>query len=536
MDKVVNVTYASSLTDLCEVNPSFDTGVLKIAYHGDNRNKSSISKEVFENALKTMYGCPVVCHYDRESDTLGGHDMEVVRDSEGDLRLVNLTTPVGFVPYQAKNWWETIEEEDGTEHEYLFTEVLLWKRQEAYKKIKEDGITAQSMEITVNDGESKDGIYHIYDFTFTAFALIGVEPCFESAALEFSKADFKQQISEMMQDYNSFNLVDTSNEVGNIHPHNYSMEGGKEVLEDNKDLIVDTVAEEPVLEEAPVDPVEPSEDAPVDADFEANEDPEATPEDPAAEDAPIEEPEVAPAEPEVSEDPVASDDSQDEPSEDFALNSNIESEIHRCIIKEKYTDEYGEWIRYWMIDFDLELSMVYAYDDCDGLLYGFPFVCNGDNIEIDFEGKKRMKCVIAEFDEGEDPSQNISTFKRMADSLKECESKYQAASDTIASMQGELDELREFKNDADSRAIQAERDSVFAKFEDLVGVEAFEALRENCAEYDAETLEEKCFAIRGRNGSKFAYESKAPKIKVEKTNIENEPYGGIVEKYLGSKK
>ena len=50
--EILNLTYASSLTDLCEINSSFDSGILRIAYTGDNRNGSSISKDVFEDALK----------------------------------------------------------------------------------------------------------------------------------------------------------------------------------------------------------------------------------------------------------------------------------------------------------------------------------------------------------------------------------------------------------------------------------------------------------------------------------------------------
>ena len=183
MEKVMSMTYASSLTDLCEVNSSFDKGVLRVAYHGLNRNGSSISKDAFERSIQTMFGCPVVCNYDRDTDTLGGHDVEVVRDSEGGLRLVNSTQPVGCIPESARYWWDTVTEEDGTEHEYLYVEALLWKRQEAYRKIKKDGVTAHSMEITVKDGELVDGVYHIYDFEFTAFALIGVTPCFESSSI-----------------------------------------------------------------------------------------------------------------------------------------------------------------------------------------------------------------------------------------------------------------------------------------------------------------------------------------------------------------
>ena len=60
MDKVLNMTFASSLTNLCEVNSSFDTGVLRICYTGENRNKSFFSKEAIVNSIPTIYNCPIV--------------------------------------------------------------------------------------------------------------------------------------------------------------------------------------------------------------------------------------------------------------------------------------------------------------------------------------------------------------------------------------------------------------------------------------------------------------------------------------------
>ena len=108
MNKTLNLTFASSLTRLCSINSSFDQGILKIAYEGDNRNKSHISKEAFIKSLPTIYNCPLVCNYDRETDTLGGHDMEVVRDGDGTLRIINSTTPVGCIPESAKTWFEEV--------------------------------------------------------------------------------------------------------------------------------------------------------------------------------------------------------------------------------------------------------------------------------------------------------------------------------------------------------------------------------------------------------------------------------------------
>ena len=155
---------------------------------------------------------------------------------------------------------------------------------------------------------------------------------------------------------------------------------------------------------------------------------------------------------------------------------------------------------------------------------------------IDYESKKRKKYVIADFDEGDQPSPFASVFEQMEQKLKdnaEWEAKYQSASDTINTMESELGTLRQFKADTEAALMQSEREKVFAQFADLVGVDAFEALRENCGDYDAEALEEKCYAIRGRNGivAKFAAENRAPRLMVETDAEENEPYGGIVAKY-----
>lgn len=505
MERVLQMTYASSLTDLCSVNSSFDRGVLRIAYHGDNQNRSSISKEVFERCVKTMYDCPIVCNYDRDTDTLGGHDIEVVRDSNGALRIVNATTPLGVIPESAKVWWDFVTEDDGAEHEYLFAEALLWKRQEAYRKIKKDGITAHSMEITVKDGELIDGVFHVYDFEFTAFALIGVAPCFESSALElYSKQDFKKQLSEMMQDLKeSFSLVNSSQEDDNTYPQNYSMEGGEEVLQSKTELAakygIDVETLDFSLEDFTEEElIEKFEAMKVDADEHKE-----------------------PAE---------------EPEQKFTLTSNVVEELRRVLEEAKIEREWGECIRYWYVDCDFDANEVYCWDTNDWLLYGFTYSINGDSIVIDFESKKRKKYVIADFDEGEQPSPFAPVFAQMEQKIQDgaqWEAKYQTVSDTISTMETELGELRQFKATTESAALESAREKVFAQFEDLVGVEAFEALRENCAEYDAESLEEKCYAIRGRNGSvvKFSLENKTPKLKVDKTDISNEPYGGIFTQY-----
>lgn len=515
MEKVMNMTYASSLTDLCSLNSSFDKGVLRIAYHGDNRNKSSISKQTFERCIKTIFNCPIVCNYDRDTDTLGGHDMAVVRDAGGGLRVINATTPVGCIPESARYWWDDVEEADGTVHEYLFVDALLWKRQEAYRKIRKDGITAQSMEITVNDSEKIDGILHIKDFEFTAFALIGVTPCYESAGLEmFSSQDFKQQLSEMMQELReSYSMVNHSQEVNDISLQNTSMEGGEKVLQEKLDLAasygIDVGTLDFSIEDMGIDELKEK--------FEA-----------------------MTVEQEPQEEAIAEDNANQEAGQNFELSSNLSGEVCRVLSEaETIHCEWGDMARYCYVDLDAEASEVYAWDCRDWLLYGFTYSMDGDAVRIDLDSKKRMKYAIVPFDEGEQQeSPFAAVYTEMENRISanaDLGQKFQNASDTIREMETELGELRQFKADTESAELESKRNKVFAQFEDLIGVEAFETLRENCTEYsDMNALEEKCFAIRGRMGvqAKFACEEKAPKLKVVKEEkLEKEPYGGIFARY-----
>lgn len=504
MKKVLNLTYASSLTRLCEVNSSFDSGILRIAYPGQNRNKTSIDKTTFEKCLKTIYNCPIVCNYDRDSDTLGGHDMEVVRDNDGSLKIVNATTPIGCIPESAKTFWETVEEDDGTEHEYLCAEALLWKRQEAYQKIKRDGIVSQSMEITVKDGESVEGVYKIYDFEFTAFALIGVDPCFESASLEFSKQDFKQQLSQMMLEIKeSFSKVTTSKEDDNTHQQKYSREGGKKILKDKLDLIakygIDANNLDFSIEDITINELEERLKV-----FKVNEN---------------------------------GDNNSNETVDRFSLESNVRDELIRVIESEKVQRDWGECTRYWFVDYDKDIQEVYCWDTNDWLLYGFTYETDGDSIIIDYVNKKRKKYEIVDFDEGEQVSPLVQVFEMLESKIQnstDLEAKYQKASETIVSMETELGELRKFKADTETAIVKNKKNEVFAQFKDLDGVEEFETLKENAINYDIETLEEKCFAIRGKNTvAKFSYEStkKAPKLIVEKTDTTKEPYGGLFQQY-----
>lgn len=516
--KVLHLTYSSSLFKLCEVNSSFDSGVLRVAYKDKNRNGSFISKETFERCMKTIYNCPIVCNYDRDTDSIGAHDVEIVKSANGDLRLVNVTTPIGVVPESAKTYWEEVEEEDGSVHEYLCTEALLWKRQEAYKKIKDDGISAESMEITVKDGEidSQSGLFVIKDFEFTAFCILGsdVEPCFESASLEvFSHSEFKRQMEQMVAELKeTFTMVNSHESEIDITT-NHSTEGG-EVLDEKMALVaeygLDADALDFSLEDFSMEELREK--------FDALKNNEST------------------------NDTVVGEEQAEQPQETFELAGNFSRTLAEALESEKVDTGFGEMPKYWYVDYDPDLAEVYCHDMTDGWkLYGFSYTMNGDNVVIDFESKKRMKFAIVAFDEGEQEMPFASAFNMAVETYAaknaDWTQRYQAASEKIANLENdlqELDELRSFKVTTEKAQQKDAADKLFSSFEDLVGIEAYEALKNEYDKFSLEQLEEKCYAIRGRNGTHatFSLEPKAPKLPVNETKLdENEPYGGAVLRY-----
>ena len=224
--------------------------------------------------------------------------------------------------------------------------------------------------------------------------------------------------------------------------------------------------------------------------------------------------------------------------ENFELEAQFRQELWAALEAETIETEWGSMPRYWYVDYDRDASEVYAQDSSDDWnLYGFSYSMNGDHVVIDFECKKRKKYSIVDFDEGEQVTPAGRLFelasKKFSEASAEWTEKYQKATEAASANDTELAVLRKFKADTEGAAEQGKRDEVFAQFEDLNGVEAFETLREHSMEYDLETLEEKCFAIRGRNGmaAKFSHEPKSAKLAVDKTPAKDEPYGGVFAEY-----
>lgn len=505
---------SSSISQICERNHSFDSGVVHIAYPDKNRNGSSISKEVFENCIETLYYIPIVCNYDRETDDMGGHDIEFV-ESGGGLKMINATTPIGVIPENANYWWETI---DGKE--YLCAEALLWKRQEEYDKLKKDGHVDLSMEIGINSYHMDDALMVIDSFEFLALCLLGsnVEPCYESAGLEvFSVDEYREQYLQMVAELKSeAQMVNTSDEVD--IDETYNLTKGEDPMDKQ---IADLLAKYGLTAEELDFDIEGMTLEELEAKF-AEQDA-AGQEEPEAEE---------PVDGEVEQDPA------DESLEFSLTGEQLRDGLFEALSSVKYTDDWGyECIRYWYNDYDAERSEVYCNDTTDWKLYGFTYAVDGDSVSVDFDSKKRMKYAIVDFIDGSDDSMT-SVFEEFANRKVAAEQvkfnqELDNANQKIGEMETELTELRAFQQETLDAERAEQEEEVFSAFPDLVGVEEFESLRENCSDMEIEAIEERCFALRGRNMQQnFSAKRTSVRIPVDRHEAgEDRYYGGLFEEF-----
>lgn len=358
MSKIMYLNYSSSFDKITEINSSFDTAILRIAYHGLNRNNSFISKESFERNIKSMYNCPVVTNYDRNATDengnkgdFGSHDahLEMEKDEDGNIKsveIVNDTYPIGVVYESADYWWDEIEDESGI-HEYLCTNVILWKRQDAYNKLKEDKIFNHSMEIEVTNGcFSEIGYYEIIDFQFVAFCILSnsIEPCFEGSNIQlFNKNDFKVQFTEMMKE-----LKDTAHIFFKNQPSSLEVENIK-TLEEGGKILVDEKLE--ILKKYNLTVEQLS----------------------------------------FNIDEISLEDLESKINEQFSLsNSQLMTEIDKVLqtmteMKKNYWGELVEKRSFYLIDLKDENAIVVT-NNWD-TYYGVPYSLNGDIVTLDFEAK-----------------------------------------------------------------------------------------------------------------------------------------------------
>lgn len=248
MNKSIPTSTSVEFVSMTPLNPLISKCEIKVLYTGLNRNKSFITKEVANKMAQSLPGTPIVGEF--LTQDFGDHGEEDLVIDENGLRFVKSTVPYGFIPTDAKIWWQNFLDCDGVEREYLLTEGYLWTgRYPETQRVISKG-NGQSMELDrdslIGEWTKSDNAefeyFNIVEAFFSALCILGedVEPCFEGANIgrpsllySLDKDDFKSQLSAFMLD-----LKDALNTQGGIP------------MEDNKNL------ETPLTPEAEVEEVE----------------------------------------------------------------------------------------------------------------------------------------------------------------------------------------------------------------------------------------------------------------------------------------
>lgn len=243
----INATEISPLISKCQV---------KVCYVGQNpnRNGTVITKKVATEMGRKLPGSPVVGYFNQATNDFEGHNKEISLRDGGNIEVLDTTKPYGFVPTDAKVWFQKFDDE-GVEREYLVTECYIWTS--AYpesQRLFEHG-NNQSMELNketqkgfwAKDNNSGSRFFIYSEALIEKLCILGesVEPCFEGAQFktEFSLENMEElrttmfsMLTELQKTLNKGGSHETMDEnkktLGN--PEDPNFEAKKQPEDENK--------------------------------------------------------------------------------------------------------------------------------------------------------------------------------------------------------------------------------------------------------------------------------------------------------------
>lgn len=503
-NKKIGVNFDLKFDDITDLNPSFARGRVAIAYAGRNRNRSSISKDVFEAALPSLANCPLVGRFDEEAQDFGSHDLRVKVDEDGDLTVETATMPFGVVPETMNAQWIDVTEDDGTVRPYLFCDVILWKRQPGYECLAAQGIWHQSMEIDVNQYViDHDGYCVIEDMTYEALCILGnsVEPCFESASIQIGNveeiSDYREQFAMMMKELRMY--------YSEAH---LNTEGGRNKLTEEKKneilakyhLTIDDVT------------------------FEISDD--MTEE--------VFEGKVA----ELAKHSGGAANEESGESQSFAATYNQKRDaLRNALDPEIVRDGSGKVISetyYYLVDFDDDYAYVEKYvwtsndSENENGRFAYTFDDTSMSAAISGEFEKMIMRWLTE-EENIKLDQARATFEALEHEFEEYRANHSYDNHSY-------EDLQAFKDNALQAEHRGKVDEILDRFSDLSDNEEFQILSEKAYEFeDLDALEKECYAIRGKMYSINQKPAKKPSaVRVGVPNVPEDKgilYGGLFEKY-----
>lgn len=517
--QLIGVNFSLKFENIEDINPSFARARVGIAYAGRNRNKSCIKKDVFDEAVPSLFYCPVVGRYDPDKNDFGGHDIRVAHNSKGELTIENATVPFGVVFADDGVAWETVTEEDGTEREYLFCNVILWKRQYGYECLASQDTWNQSMEIHVDRYViDSDGYCDIEKMYFEALCILGndVEPCFESASVQLATdtavSNYRLQFSSMLEELRALPEFENMKfDFGGATPQ----EGG------NDEVIFSEEVRDQILAEFGLE---------MDAlNFEITED--------MTEEmfrAALEAMQNPPAGAEGSGEEVVFSATYRQRLEAIqnALDPIVVRDGDGHIVSETY---------HHVVDFDDNYAYVerrvWTSDDYDTKYGRFQYQMNDADMTAAIVGEfEEMVMRWLTLEENAKLEQSRNAFDLLSEEFEE----YKASHGTEDT---EVEELREFRSARLAADHREAIDAVLAEFEDLSENEEFVALTENDNEAayafeNVDALRNQCFMIRGKAAApaKFSKKPAAGVVRVGLTDTgaaTPSRYGTLFDRFPG---
>lgn len=252
----IPITNTLEFINATEISPLISKCQVKVCYVGQNpnRNGTVITKKVATEMGRKLPGSPVVGYFNQVTNDFEGHNKEISLRGGGNIEILDTTKPYGFVPTDAKVWFQKFDDE-GVEREYLVTECYIWTS--AYpesQRLFEHG-NNQSMELNketqkgfwTKDNNSGSRFFIYNEALIEKLCILGesVEPCFEGAQFktEFSLENMEEfrttmfsMLTELQKTLNKGGSHETMNEnkktLGN--PEDPNFEAKKQPEDKNK--------------------------------------------------------------------------------------------------------------------------------------------------------------------------------------------------------------------------------------------------------------------------------------------------------------
>ena len=497
-----------------KLNENFLKAKCYVLSLGKNANKSHFSKENVDRAYPSLAYAPVIGHLmvdDNGVYHLGGHDYHL---DMNDLKLKSQCVPFGVAVPSESPVYEDVTEENGNVSTYLTCEVIIWigRYPELADAFYSDSVfTNQSMEIFYsNSAPLKDDPTYtdIIDFSFDALCMLqksdddkfNVTPCFPSASIvpitySIDKNEFSSLMGELKEELSLYFSKNNSDEKGG----KVNLDEKLEILQKFNKTIEDL-------------------------DFSID--------DMSVEDLSAKMEELF-GEKEPKAEPIAFSATYKE------KRQALQNALDPIVVKDA-EGNYVEETYFYIEDFSDEYVFVekdhWTANDYDckygRFAYTFDEATRTATISSEFEEMVKVWLTLDEKAKVDEERANYET--KYSDLEKEF-SDYKAEHSFLDS---EFNALKEYKENKEVEERKCAEDALFADYEETIGeTEEFKSLKEKASEFSLDALKKECLCIVGMysmtNKTKETNKPDSLKFSLEPEVSEDEPYGGLMKKYLG---